>query len=104
MEWRCRTGSMSEGRKITMKSPIIENLEYRLSVLEDERKLLTNRFKKSLPFGAALNKKQIYRLSQISQEIKIIKQALHSQKTIRVTLNDTQRDDIYTDSRKPSEG
>lgn len=62
-----------------MKSPIVENLEYRLSVLEDERKLLTNRFNTSMHFGAALDKKKIFRLSQISQEIKIIKHAIRSQ-------------------------
>jgi uncharacterized small protein (DUF1192 family) len=74
-----------------MKSVIIENLEFRLSVLNEELARLNNQCRSNMLFGKAFDNKLLFRISQIKHEIYIIKNEIHSQKTSGVRKDDPKR-------------
>lgn len=74
-----------------MISAIIENLEYRLSVLYDEFARISERCRSNLVMGKAAEKKHLMQLSQIRIEIQIIKQEISNQSQSGVSKYDTTR-------------
>lgn len=63
-----------------MISPIIENLEFRLSVLSDELSRLSNQCRSNIQLSNGIDKKHLFRISQLKQEIEIIKQEINNQR------------------------
>lgn len=61
-------------------NPVIENLQFRLSVLQDKKMALNRRARSTLVMGKLFSNRELFRLGQIDREIQLIKYELIKQR------------------------